>query len=59
MKLKTLAGSLLFVAPTASVAQSLINGQEVRYNFAYRCKGERVIISHCRDEQDSSYCQIL
>ena len=59
MKLKTLAGSLLFVAPTASAAQSLINGQAVQYNDAYRCKGERVIIAHCRDEQDSSYCQVV
>ena len=56
---KTLAAGLLMAAPTASAAQSLINGQEVRYNFAYRCKGERVIIAHCRDEQDSSYCQTV
>src|ERR1044071_2886887 len=59
MKLKTLAAGLLFVAPAASAAQSLINGQAVQYNYAYRCKGERVIIAHCRDEQDSSYCQIV
>jgi hypothetical protein len=53
------AGGLLFVAAPAWAGESLINGQPLVYNQAYRCKGERVIVAHCRDEDDNSYCQVV
>src|SRR5690348_12354077 len=51
-----LAAGLLFTAAPAA-AQSLVGGQALQYNHAYRCKGERIVVIRCRDESDSSYCQ--
>lgn len=59
MRKKTLAATLLLAAPAASAAQGLINGQALQYNTAYRCGGERVIVAHCRDDSDTSYCQVV
>ena len=56
---KGAAAGLLFVAAPAWAGTSLINGQPLEYNHAYRCKGERIIVAHCRDEDDSSYCQTV
>ena len=53
------AGCLLFVAAPAWAGESLINGQPLEYNHAYSCRGERVIVAHCRDNDDSSYCQTV
>src|SRR6185369_8067931 len=60
MSLKTLAAAgFLFVAAPAWAGESLVGGQALEYNHAYRCKGERIIVAHCRDEDDSSYCQTV
>ncbi len=58
--MKTLAaGGLLFVATPAWTSESLVAGQPLEYNHAYPCKGERVIVARCRDEDDSSFCQVV
>jgi len=60
MHMRTLAASgLLFVAAPAWAGESLVGGQPLQYNHAYPCRGERVIVAHCRDEDDSSYCQTV
>jgi hypothetical protein len=60
MSLKTLAAAgFLFVAAPAWAGESLVGGQALEYNHAYPCKGERIIVAHCRDEDDSSYCQVV
>jgi hypothetical protein len=53
------ATGFLFVATAAWAGESMINGSPLEYNRAYRCKGERVIVAHCRDNDDSSYCQVV
>ena len=60
MSMKTLAAAgLLFVAAPAWAGESLVGGQALQYNHPYPCKGERIIVAHCRDEDDSSYCQTV
>ena len=60
MSMKTLAAAgLLFVAAPAWAGESLVGGQALQYNHPYPCKGERIIVAHCRDEDDSSFCQIV
>jgi hypothetical protein len=55
----------LFVAVSVVVSgpawagESLINGEQLQYNHAYPCNGERVIVAHCRDNDDQSYCQVV
>ena len=56
---KLAAGCLLIGAAPALAGESLIDGQPLEYNHAYRCKGERIIVAHCRDSDDSSYCQTV
>src|SRR4029078_501211 len=56
---KLAAGCLLIGAAPALAGESLIDGQPLEYNHAYRCKGERIIVAHCRDNDDSSYCQTV
>jgi len=53
-----LVGGLVAVSGPAW-AQSLINGAQLQYNYAYHCNGERVIVAHCRDDSDQSYCQVV
>lgn len=55
---KILVGGLVGVSGPAW-AQSLIDGEQLQYNYAYRCNGERVIVAHCRDDDDNSYCQVV
>ena len=50
---------LLFIAAPAWAGTSLIAGQPLEYNHAYKCKGERIIVAHCRDEDDASFCQTV
>ena len=58
--MKTLAAAgLLFVAAPAWAGESLVGGQPLQYNHAYPCKGERIVVVRCRDEDDSSYCQTV
>ena len=58
--LRTLAaGCLVLGAAPALAGESLISGQPLEYNRAYRCNGERIIVSRCRDNDDSSYCQTV
>ena len=60
MSMRTLAAcGLLFVAAPAWAGESLVAGQPLQYNHPYPCKGERIIVAHCRDEDDSSYCQTV
>jgi hypothetical protein len=56
---KLAAGCLVLGAAPALAGESLINGQPLEYNRAYRCNGERIIVAHCRDNDDSSYCQTV
>ena len=56
---KLAAGCLLLGAAPALAGESLIGGQPLEYNHAYRCNGERIIVSRCRDNDDSSYCQTV
>jgi hypothetical protein len=59
MRMKSvLAAGLLFVAGPAWAGESLIDGQPLQYNYTYHCNGERVEVARCRDEDDSSYCQV-
>jgi hypothetical protein len=51
------AGALSTVLPAVS-AQSLINGEPLQYNHEYQCNGERIIVGHCRSDDDSSNCQV-
>jgi len=60
MSLRThAAAGLLFIAAPAWAGTSLIAGQPLEYNHAYKCKGERIIVAHCRDEDDASFCQTV
>lgn len=52
------AGALLLLAAPAWAGESLINGQPLRYNHEYRCGGERVVVGHCRSNDDASNCQV-
>lgn len=54
---KLLLGSLLFVSGPCWAGESLINGEQLQYNYIYRCAGERVIVGHCYDNDDNSMCQ--
>jgi hypothetical protein len=51
--------AFLLISGPAWAGESLINGQALQYNYAYRCKGERVIVARCRDDDDQSNCQIV
>lgn len=51
-------GGLIAVSSPAW-AESLINGEPLQYNYAYRCNGERIIVARCRDSDDSSFCQMV
>ena len=53
-----LAAATLAVSGAAIAAESLINGQALQYNHDYRCNGERINVGRCRDNDDSSYCQV-
>jgi len=55
---RVLVGGLVAVSGPAW-AQSLINGAQLQYNYAYHCNSERVIVAHCRDDSDQSYCQVV
>ena len=58
--LRKLAAGCLVLGPAPALAgESLIGGQPLEYNHAYRCNGERIIVSRCRDNDDSSYCQTV
>lgn len=48
---------LLFVGGPAWAGESLINGQPLQYNYEYHCNGERIVVGHCYDNDDNSYCQ--
>lgn len=61
--------SLLLMSGSAETAHSVTGMQEdIRYNFEYKCGGERIVISHCRKDSDqpgfaptqpeADYCQI-
>ena len=54
-----LAAGMLLIAAPAWAGTSLIAGQPLEYNHPYKCKGERIIVAHCRDEDDASYCQTV
>jgi hypothetical protein len=56
---KILIGGLIAVSGPAWAGESLISGEQLRYNYAYKCNGERIIVAHCRDNDDSSYCQVV
>ena len=58
-RLRNIAAGLLLTGGPAWAGESLINGQPLEYNHAYACRGERIIVAHCRDNDDSSYCQIV
>lgn len=58
MRLKNMiAAGLLFVAGPAWAGESLVNGEPLRYNYEYHCNGERIVVGHCYDTDDNSYCQ--
>jgi hypothetical protein len=59
LKKSRAATGLLFIAAPAWAGTSLIAGQPLEYNHAYKCKGERIIVAHCRDEDDASFCQVV
>jgi hypothetical protein len=49
--------ALLFIGAPA-YAQSLDNGEPLRFNHTYHCNNERLIIGNCRDSDPASYCQV-
>jgi hypothetical protein len=56
---RLLVGVSIAVSGPALAGESLINGEQLQYNRAYPCNGERVIVAHCRDSDDQSYCQVV
>jgi hypothetical protein len=56
---KILVGGLVAVSGPAWAGESLINGEQLQYNYAYRCNGEGIIVARCRDNDDQSYCQVV
>lgn len=53
-----LAAAMLTLSGVALAGESLINGDPLQYNHDYRCNGERISVGRCRDNDDSSYCQV-
>jgi hypothetical protein len=54
---KLILGGLVFVSTPCWAAESLINGEQLQYNYTYHCAGEQVIVGHCYDNDDNSMCQ--
>jgi len=44
--------TFLFVAALILFLMKSLEAQTLRYNFAYTCKGERVIVTRCRKDSD-------
>jgi hypothetical protein len=58
LKLAVLAG-LMLAAGAARAGESLINGEALRYNYPYRCNGERIFVTRCREPDDAAYCAVV
>jgi hypothetical protein len=54
---KILVGGLVAVSGPAWAGESLINGEQLQYNHEYHCNGERVVVGHCLNNDDASFCQ--
>jgi hypothetical protein len=54
---KLFVGGLVAVSGPAWAGESFINGHPLQYNYEYHCNGERVVVGHCYDIDDNSFCQ--
>jgi hypothetical protein len=59
----------LFIAALTSLPVKSLEAQTLRFNYAYTCKGERIIVTRCRKDSDQpgfdptpperNYCAVI